>query len=504
MNKLELSNKLSKLNKHIIILAILLVLFVPYILGFFATPQQNYYLWAPIYNKGDAVTYIYKMQIGYSGEWLYKNFYDIRNETRSLFFTFYILLGHIARVLNLNITLLFHVARIVSGYFLLLMLYSLIKKIVKAREKVNFYFIIASLFYPVIGILLAEAYTSSSIIASPHMALSMGLYLYIGKLLMEFHEDKKNKFCLATSIFFLILIHPFMIFPINAFNLALFLKRNGLKCSKKNFLKWVYDTISINIGSLPYLIYILYIFSSEEFQRWITQSQLSTFPFLIMSFDVFLYFIFRNVKNENGVKFKDKFAEIDIWVIVILICVLLPFSFQRRMIEGLGVLIGISSAYFLLYSKRRVVNKIIILLMGLQLIYITIFLPIISVQQRVPTYISYEEKQVLNYFIDNNIQGKYVLSIDIFGLYMPAYTYNKSYIGHSAETGSLEYKKEKLFNLKSKEQFNVFISENNFDYIIINKQADTKLKKRFLEFSKVFKEQKVFENKQFIIYAYEV
>ena len=67
----------------------------------------------------DANTYLAKMREGVDGSWTWTNRYSTEPSSPVYFFVYWILLGHLAGLLHLDLLLTFHLARFAGAVFLL-------------------------------------------------------------------------------------------------------------------------------------------------------------------------------------------------------------------------------------------------------------------------------------------------------------------------------------------------------------------------------------------------
>ena len=100
---------------------------LPYVVVYFTTPPGLRFV-GTLLNPLDGDSYLAKMQIGAQGGWLFHLPYTAQDHPGALLFTFHILLGHIAAWTHLPIPLVYHLARVVAGFALLLTVYALIAR----------------------------------------------------------------------------------------------------------------------------------------------------------------------------------------------------------------------------------------------------------------------------------------------------------------------------------------------------------------------------------------
>ena len=81
-----------------------------------------------LFNPVDGFTYLAKMRMGWQGNWLYHSPFTLEQGPGGLLFTFYFALGHLARLLDLPLLELFHIARVVCNFLLLWVVYGFIAR----------------------------------------------------------------------------------------------------------------------------------------------------------------------------------------------------------------------------------------------------------------------------------------------------------------------------------------------------------------------------------------
>jgi uncharacterized membrane protein len=163
--------------------------FLPFLVGLLFQNEQYIYS-GFLLNPTDGYSYLAKMQIGMRGEWVFNLPYTAQQGQGAYLFLFYILLGHLARILNLQPIIVFHLARLVSMAVFIYGLEAFLRSIqVKWLKTTNTYLLAVILFGSGLGWLagllgvftmdfwVAEAYPFLSLIANPHFPLGIGLIL---------------------------------------------------------------------------------------------------------------------------------------------------------------------------------------------------------------------------------------------------------------------------------------------------------------------------------------
>ncbi len=170
------------------VVLILLVANLPYAVAFLAGDRV---FGGALLAVPDGYSYLAKMQLGASGAWLYTLRFTTDPGSPVSLFTFYILLGHIARLTGLGVLATYHVARIATGAFFLWTSYHVLGPITpdpRARFKCWLLFVAASglgwLVTPLSGALSSDLWVAESIpflslMANPHFPLAWALTLWL-------------------------------------------------------------------------------------------------------------------------------------------------------------------------------------------------------------------------------------------------------------------------------------------------------------------------------------
>src|SRR5574341_1545843 len=96
---------------------LLIVLSLPFLWAY-ATAVPDRIFMGILVNPIDGMSYQAKMLQGYNGSWLFELPYTPEPHTGVFVYTFYVGLGHLARLLNVEPILVFHVVRLVGGMFM--------------------------------------------------------------------------------------------------------------------------------------------------------------------------------------------------------------------------------------------------------------------------------------------------------------------------------------------------------------------------------------------------
>ena len=97
--------------------AVTILLTVPYILGY-GLARPGTVFTGVLMNPEDSQSYFAKILQGYDGKWLYSIPYTSEEHAPALVGTFYLVLGHLARLLGLTAETVWHGTRVIVDMFL--------------------------------------------------------------------------------------------------------------------------------------------------------------------------------------------------------------------------------------------------------------------------------------------------------------------------------------------------------------------------------------------------
>jgi hypothetical protein len=102
---------------------LLLVVNAPYALAYLAGPQI---FGGILFALADGLSYLAKMREGWRGEWLFTLPYTAEPGPGVFLFTYYLALGHLARLLGVPVEVVYHAARLLTGALFLFVAYRFI------------------------------------------------------------------------------------------------------------------------------------------------------------------------------------------------------------------------------------------------------------------------------------------------------------------------------------------------------------------------------------------
>ncbi len=407
-------------------------------------------------NPIDGNSYLAKMQQGQAGEWLFKLPYTSNPGEGVFLFTYYLFLGHIAGILQVANIWIFHLARLINAVFLFYVLKVFLKDYFDRDW--SFYTLGILSFGSGLGwlvlaagwinsdFLIPEMYPFLASFVNPHFPLALGLMVLILKL--TFKCTARPAWIQLLLISLLLIIQPFsavIVICISGFTLV-------MKWKEINRLR-IMSLLPLIIPTSIFGWYLISIISSNPaIQNWNSQNLTPAPPFwdlilaLVPMLIPALYGVYIIIKNKES-----KFYPFIIWLGIALTMVFLPLNLQRRFLIGLYIPICILGVQGLLYlaliSPRKVntLKRVIIatalpsnlLLMGLAIYAVANYDPLLVMKKGVWNSFSWVNENLTDAHI--------ILTTPEYGLFLPAYTYQRVIYGHPFETSNAA---ENLINLE--------------------------------------------------------
>lgn len=428
-------------------------------------------------NPIDGNTYLAKMYQGWEGSWKYTLPYTPQVSQGAYINLYYLVLGHLARWINLPLIWVFHAARVLGAIFLLWALYRFLKAFSSGPRQLGLAFGVAALGSGMGWMLLpfgvftadfwvAEAYPFLSAYVNPHFPLSLGLLLWLltpialpaGQAVLK--GGWKNAvrewraFFLALGI---ALLSPFavvialLLLGLMTF-LALVSRKDSWRCAQyAGRFFWA------ALGGAPVLIYdLVAILGDTQLRAWNTQNLTPAPPIwdLFFSFSPALILaILGSVTLWRSRRFSVLPGSPDwrlplIWGALALVLLYLPLSLQRRFLLGWYVplvALAIPGLEWLSAGNARRFRLLAAMLLILALP--TNLLILATARQAVQThnaelFLRREEKQAFDWLAKQPSRQAVVLASPRTGLFIPAYTGMRVVYGHPFETAHAEQQKQ--------------------------------------------------------------
>lgn len=371
-------SRISPEARHALIVGAIALLLssLPYLAGFAAqTPDQVFD--GAVFDLPDYHTHLGEMQLGRRGEWLHRILSTSEEHPGALMRTFYIALGHLARLSDWPLPLVYQLARVVFGALLLLAAYRFIAALTDRPEVRRAAFLLAA-FSSGLGWLvqiaapagpdgispidfwLIDANTFFSILIFPHFSAAIALLLEIQTRLAAAlgHDShapgRREGAVVALCALLLTSIHPYAIAlvlgPAVVFAAWQVIRRRGLP------RRWWGLLVAALLGAAPVLVYSGVVFLAEPaFRQWAAQNHTPSPPpsYYVLGYGLVLALALagaRRFVRERG----EAAAFVLTWPVIVAALVYVPIGIQRRFVEGVHVPLCVVAAYGLVGLSGRV------------------------------------------------------------------------------------------------------------------------------------------------------
>ena len=432
---------------------VILMVTMPYIYAFQAA-EPGHVFGGFLVNPIDGHSYLAKMQLGYRGEWKFTLPYTAEKGNGAFLFLFYIILGHLARIFNAELIIIFHGARIVGAVFLLWSASKFADDIfLEGWQKVTWFTIstlgagfgwVAVLF----GLFtsdfwVAEAYPFLSMYTNPHFTLGLGLMLLV--------LSPKGKWRGHESLIFgfsLGIIQPFsVVIIILVLAVRMIDELTALSGSIKERIK--------NIQSAPHLILFglgggivlgyqfIVIQTAPLLSKWNLQNVTPPPGILdlLLSFSPCLIIALIGIK---GIWQTEGGRTMVFWAGISLCLIFIPWNLQRRFLTGLFIPISglaVLSLNQLLNTKQSHLKMASILIVLLVIpTNLIVVLSGIQASSRNDPSIYWEENinAAFEWIKKHTFEDSVFLADEANGLYIPSQTGRRVIYGHPFETVEAE------------------------------------------------------------------
>lgn len=439
---------------------------LPYAYAYLVTPPDLRFT-GLLLNPQDGNSYYAKMFQGARGEWLFRLPFTSEPHEGAFIFTYYLALGHLARLTGLPIPLIYHLARAVNGFLLLLTVYGFVALLTaQATERRLIFLVVATssglgwlvglMGYLTVDLWVPEALTFYAILANPHFPLAMALMLVIFGLGVggwgqgRFPTWVRAALAGAAALL-LAVVQPFClvtVYAVLAVNLTLLAARRR---------RWPRTEIgaaaAVMVTSAPFLLYDAWVYTvNPALRAWSAQNLTPSPPpwDYMLSYGIVLLLALAGTvwALRRG---RDAHLLLVVWVVVNLILLYLPIPLQRRLVLGLhlplAMLAGLGLSRVILprlRTGRRAVTVGILSLCTLTNLFLLLGAFLAAAQQDPRLYLSANEAEALAWMRHHIPPDAVVLASPQGGLFIPAWAGQRVVYGHEFETIDAEEKKARV------------------------------------------------------------
>ncbi len=466
-------------------IAILFLSCVPYLIAALSAPE-GWQFAGFLVNPLDGHSYMAKMQQGAEGNWLFHLTYTPEPHEGAFIFTFYLALGHIAALTGLPKILIFHLARLLAGFGLLLTAFRFIGRLMPcaAERRLAFVFILSASGLGWLGAIFGafpidlwvpEAFVPYSLYANPHFPLAMMLMLIIfDQILLSFESqisgyelmqvpksetlkpNPNSKLQTPKSILAalaLAMILPFALLTVWAI-LVIFLGRLFM-VRRRLPLTQIWPTLGVVFFSAPVIFYQYWVSTANPIMAGWGAQNITNAPKLLdfwLGYGVvgalaavgFWRLIWPDRKNSTTGEWL-----VLIWAVGTVALVYFPFNLQRRLITGLHlplcILAAIGLSRWLVGSKLKPKYQRLITMaavttgaLGTLLVWSVPLIGFLQPPAESPTtarfFIRDDEVAAFEWLRGRVEPDDVILASPRVGMFVPGQTGARAFYGHPFET----------------------------------------------------------------------
>lgn len=441
-----------------------------------------------LFNPLDNQTYLAKMYQGWQGDWRFHLPYTAASEEGAYLNLYYLFLGHVSRWLGIPLVVVFHLARLGGGIFLLVMLERFFRVGLKFSHSRRLAMALAA-FGAGLGWIaapfglftsdfwVAEAYPFLAIYTNPHFPLGIGLLLY----LITPSSRKSHlwwKMVLATIALGVIL--PFgVVLAASIWTIWTF---GWLTKPRRRQAFFNRVPIMIFCGGIP-LLYALWVtYSDPVFAGWSAQNITPTPPWwdLLLAFSPVLPLAVVGVWRVRRPR-SPSFIMV-VWLAVGLILLTIPWSLQRRFMTGLYIpLSGLAALGVLRLAagspRRYRMLVFLVFLLAIPTTVSVVWAGVYGVRTTSPMiYLTRDEVAALRWLESHTAEDALVLTSPEMGLFIPAFTGRRVIYGHPFETVNAAAEKERVEAFFSAtmddEEAQAFLNNREVQYIFFGPREE--------------------------------
>jgi len=449
------------------ICVILALSLLPYLLAWLAAPDGLSF-GGILYNPLDGNSYLAKMLQGWQGGWLFHLPFTEEPHDGAFIFTFYLLLGHAARLLGLSLPLVFHAARVLASAFMLAMFWRLLGHFFADAAGRKWAFLFLALgagfgwLFPTAEPLLPdlwipEAFTFYSALSNPHFPLALGLMACIAEMAVGAAQQgeafgsgaaKKNRglarmprpyVWAGVCGLALAVVQPFAVPVMGAVLGAFFALRLARRQSWRSALGVL---LAAMIPALPVLAYDWWVYGHNwALAAWSAQNVTASPPAWHWLVAYGLLALLAFVGIYSAVRKSPSALDLPaLWLAVAAVGMYVPFALQRRFSMGLQIPVTILAAAGLetLTAKARagVRRWALVLTLGVASLSAAtlLMLGIVGGASGEPRlFLSKNEAGALGWLREGGGRG-IVLASPQLSAFVPAWAGNPVVYGHPYET----------------------------------------------------------------------
>ncbi len=458
------------------------LLYLPYGLGYASqTPQTQFT--GLVMNPEDSQTYLAKMWQGYNGRFLYTIPFTPEPHAGAFVGVFYLVLGHLARLLGVSNLVMWHLSRGVANLFMFLVAYGFIAHFLADRQMRRTAYVLA-LFGSGLGWLLfvlnqpywlgafpvdfkePEAHLFFTALTFPHVAFGTTMTAVSVYALAQLPASSTRfPLLLANMANLLIgLAYPFLLYLVFTIT-ALYWLQQTLQARRPLWRLGINMAATFLLPAPLYGYYIYVVSLNPVFQAWDVQAATPSYPwphYLVAYGPMLLLGVVWAWKRPFS---RPNTTLLWVWVVAVALLLYAPINAQRRFVQGVQLPLAIlATAAFCdlclpwLHTTRpwqwlirrpryttpglnRLVTLLFLLWMSLSNLYLLADVTRTAVLvQPDPLYRPLDEIETSQWVETNTLATAVILGDYQTGNYVAAHAGRQVMVGHWAETMNYQEK----------------------------------------------------------------
>ena len=433
---------------------------LPYLIAWAAAPGDLVYT-GFLSNPEDGQTYLAKMRQGWEGAWRFTLPYTPEPHRGEFLITAYLALGRLARWTGLPLIVVFHLARAVAGFLLLLAVYDAAACFFSDRAQRRFAFTLTALGSGfgwlallagrmTVDIWVPEGFVFYSLFVNPHFPLSIALmWLALRWSVTPWggrRIEGRRLAGVAAAAAGLGLLQPFCLLTVGAVLLVYTL----ILWAQKRRLPWreVVSGLVFAAAGLPFVLNAyLATLRNPAFAAWSAQNQTLSPPPLdyVLGYGLVLILALPGIAAALRRR-RDSDWLLVAWVGCTAALLYLPFSLQRRLVMGLILPLGALAArgWARLTRQRRPRTGLLwatVSLTNVVLIVVALF-GVWTGHEAL--FVRQDERAAMDWLAEHAPPDALVIAAPSTGLLIPTYGGQRVFYGHPFETAHAELRARQL------------------------------------------------------------
>jgi len=477
---------------------------LPYAYGYLTAPEDTYFLAISGINRSDYANYFSYIEQTKDGHLLFKDLYTTESQPRVILNLFFLGLGIFAKILGLSAIAVFQISRIILIPIFVLILYLFLSFLFKENLKrklgliftcfsagiggwLSLYFTFPLSQVP-IDLWVPEAFTFEGLYSNPLFAMSFILIISIFLLILLAKKNASYKYSFWAGVCGLILfqIHPYDI-PLISLTLFVFWILSSLIEKRINWNIFKHCLIFALVSS-PSIIYYFWLSTSH----FVTVERIAQASSLLITPSIWAFiwgYGFILLLSLAGIyiflKKSPRYLPLLIaWLMVHIALLCLPLPLQRKMTEGLHIILCIFAVegIWIIHQKFNLLRYKFLALVVFILLFNSsnTFIMKRDIDYYKTSYFSIPKELIssMKWLRINSPEEANIISTSdmITNNLIPAFSVRKVYFGHRIETIQATKKEEEVSwffqTNKDDDKKYSFLQKENLNYVFINKKEE--------------------------------